>query len=66
MPFPPAVWVWTVSYTHLDVYKRQEPSVLAHILHGQLITGLIAGNGLVLGTVVLKHRTRNLPEEIDK
>ena len=34
---------------------RMEPSVLAHILHGQLITGLIAGNGLVLGTVVLKH-----------
>ena len=34
---------------------RMEAGVFAHILHGQLITGLIAGNGLVLGTVVLKH-----------
>ena len=32
-----------------------EAGVFAHILHGQLITGLIAGNGLVLGTVVLEH-----------
>ena len=32
-----------------------EAGVFAHILHGQRVTGLVAGNGLVLGTVVLEH-----------
>ena len=32
-----------------------EAGILAHVLHGQLVPGLVTGYGLVLGPVILEH-----------
>ena len=50
-----------VSYTHLDVYKRQELSLLLlHLLYGLVgYLGLFAMEGLILFTIIYLIRAKS-------
>ena len=53
------LWIWTVSYTHLDVYKRQQISYI-----GYLPQVVKVQSGVTSYNVTLKEDTKTLDEVV--